>query len=164
MRWHRLLSPDLIRMELEFRPAGESEDSPRAPQEGKEAILQELVDLLSLSGKISNSKKLFLDMRNRERKATTGIGSGVAVPHVRTRQAREFVMALARAPEGVDFDAIDGGKVFLFLAMVSPPYEDRQYLRVYQKIGKIFSQEEILERILNSPTEHEIIRILAESS
>lgn len=163
MKWHRLLSPDRILVELET-PAPSEEEVPRDRQELKEAILKELADLLGRSGKISNSNKLFLDLRNRERKATTGIGGGVAVPHVRTRQASQFVMALARSKDGVDFDAVDGEKVHLFLTMVSPPYDDRTYLRVYQKIGRIFLQEGALQRILEASTGHEIIRLLGELS
>lgn len=164
MRWHRLLSPDLIRLELRTREAPEEEEAGQSRRELKEAVLEELVDLLVGSGKVSNPRKLFLDLRNRERKATTGIGGGIAIPHVRTRQAREFVMALARSTPGIDFGAIDDKKVHLFLAMVSPPYEDRLYLRVFGKIGRIFSQEGLLQEILEATTVHEIVRILSDAS
>ena len=164
MQWHRLLSPDLIRMELETPAPTEEPGTPQERQSRKEAILKELVDLLALSGKISNPTKLLRDLRNRERKATTGIGGGVAVPHVRTRQAREFVMVLARSKAVMEFDSIDGEKVHLLIAMVAPPYEDRAYLRVYQKVGRIFSEKDAMERILQAENEHEIIRILTVAS
>ncbi|RME85563.1 MAG: PTS sugar transporter subunit IIA, partial [Planctomycetota bacterium] len=85
---------------------------------------------------------------NREKKATTGLGEGFALPHVRTMEARDLAMALLRVPEGVDFDAIDQKPVYLFLAMVAPPYDDNLYLRIYRDIAKGISadlREELLQ-------------------
>ncbi len=164
MRWHRLLAPERILLELRTTPGDPEDETPRDRQERKESILAELVELLDTSGKISNPSKLLTDLRNRERKATTGIGQGLAVPHVRTRQATEFIMALARSTDGLEFEAVDGQRVHLFIAMVSPPYEDRAYLRMYQKIGRMFMEEGLLERILAAADAHDIIRVLEEVS
>ena len=164
MRWHRLLAPERIILELRTAPGDPGEEAPREQQERKESILWELVELLDTSGKISNPNKLFTDLRNRERQATTAIGQGIAIPHVRTRQATEFMMALARSSDGLDFEAVDGQRVHLFIAMVSPPYEDRSYLRMYQKIGRMFMEEGLLERILAASDPHGIIRVLEEAS
>lgn len=163
MRWHQLLAPERILMELRTAPGDPSEETSRDQQERKESIIWELVELLQTSGKISNPNKLFIDLRNRERKATTGIGQGLAVPHVRTIQAKAFVMALARSTTGLDFEAVDGERVHLFIAMVSPPYEDRSYLRMYQKIGRMFMEEGLLEHILAAGDPHEIIRLLGDA-
>src|SRR5436190_13894391 len=75
----------------------------------KEAVLDALVSLLEKSGQVSNRKKLLLDLVLREKRATTGLGQGVALPHVRSINAKSFVIAVARAPDpGLDFDSVDG--------------------------------------------------------
>lgn len=125
----------------------------------KEMVLQELVQLLDASGKIKNSKRLFTHILNREKKATTGLGEGFALPHVRTMEARELTMALARCPEGVDFGAMDGEPVYVFLAMVAPPHDDNLYLRIYKEIAQGIS-EGLMDEILNAHHVGEVYRAL----
>lgn len=96
----RFLKPELIKLEMETEIHIDP-DTQLHPDKilwtRKEAILKELVDLLDISGKVGNKRKLLIDLMNREKKATTGIGFGIALPHVRSIQAKEFIMGLARS-------------------------------------------------------------------
>lgn len=145
----KYISPNSINidfvLDLEFR---EEEHPNQILWKKKKAILEELVRLLDQSGKIKNSSRLFTHLFNREKKSTTGLGEGFALPHVRSIEAKELAMALLRVSEGVDFDAIDKKPVYLFLAMVAPPYDDNLYLRIYRDIAKGISsdlKEELLQ-------------------
>jgi len=162
----RYLRPDLIKMELETDPEafadGESERPDRLLWEVKQAVLEELVELLERSGKIGNRSKLFTDLFNREKKATTGLESGVAIPHVRTIQAKDFVIAFARSTEGIDFDALDKRPSHLFFVMVSPPYDDRTYLKALKDLMTLVRMEEFRRSLLEAQSEHEIIKTFKE--
>ena len=165
MKLTRFLKPSQIKLELATKnPAEIPEDV--NPQkllwQNKEAIIVELADLLDTSGKVVKKKKLLTDLVNRERKSSTAIGAQIAIPHVRTMQARDFAVAFARSAEGVDFDAPDGEPVKFFFAVVSPPYDDKFYLQIYKSIGMALSKSEIKELLLNATTEHEIIKIFSE--
>jgi mannitol/fructose-specific phosphotransferase system IIA component (Ntr-type) len=163
MRLTRFLKPPQVKLELDARTPGEVPEGwtrERFVWSVKEAVLRELVALLDASGKVANARKLATDLENRERKATTGIGGGIAIPHVRTMQAREFTMCFARSTPGVEFGATDGQPVHFFFGVVSPPYDDKLYLEVYREIGKVFGTEEARERLLAAETEHEIIKIV----
>ncbi|MBN1422588.1 MAG: PTS sugar transporter subunit IIA [Planctomycetes bacterium] len=138
----------------------ESPDSPRFLQQVREAVLREIVELLDASGQVGNPNRLFTDLHNREKKASTALGSGVAMPHVRTIQAKSFVMAFGRAAPGLPFFAPDIEPVRLFFALVSPPYEDKTYLRVYQHLGHVLLDPERKEWLLSATEETEILRIL----
>ena len=127
----------------------------------KSSILQELVGLLEASGKVSNPKKLFTDLENRERKATTGIGKGIAIPHVRTMQAKDFTLCFARCTPGIYFATLDKEPVHFFFGVVAPPYKDKLYLEVYKKIGQVFGTEEARASLYEAKNEHEVIRILS---
>jgi mannitol/fructose-specific phosphotransferase system IIA component (Ntr-type) len=140
---------------------GEEDLAPRRLEEVKQKILSRLVSLLERSGKSGNRSKLFTDIWNREKKATTAVGRGVAIPHVRTMQARDLSMAIGIAREGVPWNAPDGEPVRIFIAMVAPPYEDRLYLQVYQRIGRMFEQEGAAEALLEARSAGEVIRYLA---
>lgn len=118
MEISRYLKPELIKLEMNAHVDCDP-DCQLHPDKvlwtRKETILSELVDLLDKSGKVGNKKKLLIDFVNREKKATTGIGHGIALPHIRTMQAKEFILGLARSSEGYDFDSMDGELVHLFL-------------------------------------------------
>ena len=131
-------------------------------QERKEQLLAECVELLDLSGKVGNKNKLLKDLFDREKKATTAIGKGIAIPHVRTMQAKELIIAIARSTEGYDFEAADGQPVHLFVAMAAPPYDDSLYLRVFRALAQLFTYEGFYERIMSAEQPYDIIRAIQE--
>lgn len=56
----------------------------------------------------------------REALASTGVGSGVAIPHGRLTGLEKTVASLAIAPEGIEFDAIDGEPVHILVCILAP--------------------------------------------
>jgi len=166
MRLTRLLRPELILLEMETRglPDEERDDSSRAKYvlSQKEQILGELVGLLARSGRIGNQRKLHTDLLGREKKASTGLERGIAVPHVRSRQAKEFLFAFARSTPGLEFDCRDGQLAHLFFVLAAPPSEDRMYLRIYRKLAEAFSfsGNDLTRELLEARDEGEILRIL----
>jgi mannitol/fructose-specific phosphotransferase system IIA component (Ntr-type) len=159
----RYLKPELIKLELETNSEFDSENN-LSPQkklwQTKYAVLEELVNLLDQSGKVCNKKKLFVDLFNREKKASTGIGKGIAFPHVRTMQARDFVMGFARSNHGYDFDSLDKLPVHLFFVMVAPPYDDTLYLRVFRSLASLLQYDSLRDELLAAHDEYEIIRAI----
>lgn len=161
----KFLKPELIKLDMETKVEFDPEQN-LSPQRKlwmvKDAILDELVDLLEKSGNVCNRKKLYNDLLNREKKASTGIGKGIAVPHVRTMQARDFVMGFARSREGYDFDAIDNGLVHLFFVMVAPPYDDNLYLKVFKGLAQVLQYDFLREKLISAEDEYEILRAIRE--
>lgn len=163
MRLTRYLKPPQIKLELDARrpdPIPEAWTEPRIVWAVKEAVIDEMIALLDAGGEVRNLSKLREDLLNRERKATTGIGDGIAMPHVRTNQARQFTMAFARSTAGVDFDSIDAQKVHFVFAIVAPPYDDKLYLQVYKRIAEVFGRPDVKAELLAAPDPHELIRII----
>jgi mannitol/fructose-specific phosphotransferase system IIA component (Ntr-type) len=161
----RMLRPELIRMELQTArpPAPEAPfDQQRFVWSIKESVLGELTDLVALSGRIGSANRLRCDLISREKKATTGLAHGVAVPHVRSREAREFVVAFARCTPGIEFDCLDGGLAHLFIALVAPPYDDFQYLRMYKQLAEAFVHRDAASVLMAARDEGEVIRAFKE--
>jgi len=160
MNISRFLKPELIKLELEYSyDAGEDGVlTPRMLWEIKRGILDELVELLCRSGEIRNRTKALTDLYNRERKATTGIGHGIAIPHVRTIQAKSFVIGIARSSEGYPFDSLDGKPVHVFFPMVAPPYDDALYLRVFKALAGMVKYPGFMDNLMEAVTPFEIIR------
>ena len=159
----RCLKPELIKLELETNCVFDPENNlplQKRLWQTKYSILEELVDLLDTSGQVCNKKKLFVDLFNREKKASTGIGKGIAFPHVRTMQARDLVMGFARSTKGYEFDSLDQLPVHLFFIMVAPPYDDNLYLRVFRSLASLLQYDALRDELLTAKSEHEIIRAI----
>jgi PTS system fructose-specific IIC component len=159
----RYLKPELIKLEMETKVEFDPESQLHPDKllwNRKRTILCELVELLEESGKVGNPKKLLVDFLNREKKATTGIGHGIAIPHIRSMQAKEFLMGIARSKEGYDFDSLDNGSVHLFFVMAAPPYDDNLYLKVFKALGEILRFDYFREELLNASSEYEMIRAI----
>jgi PTS system fructose-specific IIC component len=163
MRLSRYLTPELVELNLDSLvnlDFPEEMSAQRVVRETKERVVGALVDLLDRSGKVRNSRRLFRDLHNREKKATTGIGGGVALPHIRTVQVKEFVIAFARSEKGLEFEALDGEPVYIFFPMAAPPYDDTFYLRVYKSLADMLRFANAIQELRNAGDPHEIIRII----
>ena len=165
IRLTRYLRPHQIKLELDTVTPDEIPEGwsrKRFVWSIKERVLMELVPLFDASGKVVNATKLLADLSNRERKASTAIGHGIAIPHVRTMQARDFAICFARSTPGVEFDATDGAPVHIFFGVIAPPYNDRLYLEVYREIGTLLAQERVRAAMLGASSPHEIIKLIAD--
>jgi mannitol/fructose-specific phosphotransferase system IIA component (Ntr-type) len=164
MRMAQLLRRGFVCLELEVPEIEPPEDDlhrKRWVRENKEIVLTELVRLLDERGRVGNKSQLFHDLWNREKKASTALGDGIAIPHVRTMKVREPALGFARSTRGVEFGAPNGQPVHLFFLIVGPPYDDRVYLRVYRAIGELLQSEEVRERLMSATTEGEIYHVLS---
>lgn len=150
-------------MDLDFHSAQdpEPENGPteKWAAQNKEQILADLVEILDRSGKTGNKTKLLIDFINRERKATTAIGQGIAIPHIRTMQAKELIIGIARSRVGLQFDSLDKDPVHFFFVMAAPPYDDSLYLKVFKALSENLQYDQFREDLMEAREPYDFIRI-----
>ena len=156
------MDTELIRLEMKTVLPEEPENGSRKKWliESKELLLSELVEILDPAGKIGNRKKLLLDFINREKKASTGIGKGFAIPHIRSMQAKDFMIGFGRSRAGYDFDAIDGRPVNFFFVMAAPPYDDTLYLKVFKAISEMINFGGFADQLMAAEEPYDVIKIV----
>jgi PTS system fructose-specific IIC component len=155
----RHLRHDRVRLEMETAPLADEEREelgPRAVRELKERVIAEIAQFLDATANVGNATRLEKDLLNREKKACTAVGGGLAIPHVRTASVKEPIIALLRSTPGLDFDAPDGAVVHVFLVLVAPPWDDKLYLKVYREAGELFLRAETLPRLLAARTANDV--------
>jgi len=158
----RYITEDMVKLEMTtvIEPLEEGGSVEKWRQASKELILEELVTLIESHNRIGNRNKLLGDFINRERKATTAIGHGVAIPHVRSMQAKGFMIAFARSTPGYDFGSLDGGLSHLFFVMAAPPYEDALYLRAFKSLAEMLRYDSFREELMTIQSPGELVRVL----
>ncbi|MCX5694971.1 MAG: PTS sugar transporter subunit IIA [Candidatus Omnitrophica bacterium] len=127
----------------------------------KKQIIAELVELIAKSGKLNNKKAFFKIIVNREKLGSTGIGNGVAIPHGRSKEIRDFVLVFARKSEGIDFGALDGEKTYLFFALASPEAEVGGHLKILAEISRLFKDKFIVDLLKKAEDKPKVLKIIS---
>jgi len=90
---------------------------------------------------------LFDRLMDRENMASSGIGDGVAIPHLRFRRLHKPFTALMSLEKPIEFHAIDSKPVDLVCLVMSPEAEGALHLRRLSRITRHLRREEICERL-----------------
>lgn len=102
----------------------------------KRGIITELAGLLYAL----DPDQVLESIMAREQLGTTGIGYGVAIPHSRLPDLAAPIVALARHPQGVDFDAIDGEPVHLVVMLLVPDDAENKHLALLATLARLLQQ------------------------
>lgn len=121
--------------------------------------------LLELSGIAAKAigldhKLLFERALERERLGSTGVGEGVAIPHVRTSAVSAPVGVFARLAEPVDFDAIDDRPCDLVFLLVTPESAGADHLRALSRVARVFRQDSVRTALRDAHSAEAIAEIL----
>jgi len=128
--------------------------------ETKEEIINELLDMLSANGRISDKSIVLNDIWERERAMSTIMDHGIAMPHARTDGTDKLSVAIGVKKEGIDLGADDKGKTWLFILSIAPKKYTSPYLEFLAAIGTHLTDELTRNSIHNSPTMEETIKLL----
>ncbi|MFT5355440.1 MAG: PTS system nitrogen regulatory IIA component [Polyangiales bacterium] len=126
----------------------------------KSAAIHRAASLLAHGTELDESSVLHV-LLEREELATTGVGSGVAMPHGRMN-VPDMRAALLVIPRGVAFDAIDGRDVQLVLGLLAPSERPTQLLRVLADASRALRDEDTRDQLIASVDAGAVMRILEE--
>lgn len=144
-----LLSPERIRLELQAKQ--------------KTAALREVAELLAQNKCVGNFEAFFNEILQRERVSNTALGHDVAIPHARTDQCSDILVAVGRSSEGIDFEAKDGQPVRLIFLIGTPKQMVTDYLRVVGNLARLLRQDNLRQRLLDAPDAAAFIKTIEEA-
>jgi len=128
--------------------------------EDKYAALRELSDVLASADSIGSRDELEEAILDREKLLSTGIGLGIAIPHVRLKSVAELTVAIGICKTGIDYDALDGQPVNIIIMIASPEGAHREYLSVLAKIVLLFKNPDVRTNILKAETASEMYSVI----
>jgi len=126
----------------------------------KEEVITEMVDLLSTSGKISDHDTALRSVLEREKKMSTGMQCGVAIPHGKIEGIDDIAVVFALKKEGIDFGALDGQPSRIFVMTISSLTRTGPHIQYLAEISKILNIPSVRERLLAAATPDEVVQIL----
>jgi PTS system nitrogen regulatory IIA component len=109
---------------------------PSLKANGKKQALQ---DLSARAAKISGlpEREIFDALWQRERLGSTGVGSGVAIPHGKLTKATEIFGVFARLDRPIDFESLDGVPVDLIFLLIAPENAGADHLKALSQIARV---------------------------
>ena len=111
------------------------------------------------------SEPLFDALMARERIGSTGIGGGVAIPHVKLPNAKRIYGVLVRLENPIDFDSIDGAPVDLIFMLLAPvESKTTQHLKVLASISRFLKDHSTCQNLRGLSCADKIGQLLQEWS
>jgi fructose-specific phosphotransferase system IIA component len=128
----------------------------------KPEILRELLEVLNDKGLIEDVDRALQEFLDREAKGSTGIGNGIAIPHVRSEQARTLEYVVATSKEGVDFKSLDGDPIHIIVLMMAPKDSHGVHIKALARVSRILNDESVRVRLAKAETPEIVMQLLAE--
>jgi PTS system nitrogen regulatory IIA component len=128
----------------------------------KEAIINELLDLLVAAKKIDDRTAAYNAIMDREVKMSTGMKHGIAIPHGKSPTINDLVACIGVSDGPVEFDALDHEPCRIFIMTLSPVDKTGPHLQFLAEISLLFKSAEKRQEILNANTSEDVLKILSE--
>jgi fructose-specific phosphotransferase system IIA component len=135
----------------------------KVPLEGKDkqSVIVELVDLLDSNGLLLDRAVVLDAVTKREQTRSTGIGSGIAIPHGKCGAVKELVMAIGIAAEPIDFGSVDGKPVTIILLLVSPADQTGPHIQALARISRLMLDEQFREALEKADSAQEAYELIS---
>jgi len=121
-----------------------------AKEETKDKIIDALVKKLCSIYEIQNKVGVHEAVVGREKKMSTGIGCGLAVPHAKVDFVDKMCIVASTVKKGIDFSAIDKEPVYLLFLIVSPTNTTGPHIRALSAISRIMADAEIRKSLIDA--------------
>ncbi|MGM0370508.1 MAG: PTS sugar transporter subunit IIA [Bacillota bacterium] len=142
----RLLNKEQIKLNLEAS--------------SKREVIKELVALIEKSGNLTSVKEFHQDILAREKKGSTGMGKGIAIPHARSHAVTETTLAFAKSEAGVEFNSLDNEVAKIFFMIAVPKKGSQDHLNILAQLSQQLMHYDFRNKLLTAETKEEVINIL----
>lgn len=146
MRISELLRPGLIQLALQ--------------SEFKDELFAEMVQMFVSEGVVTDRETALRVLHEREKKMSTGIANGLALPHAKLPEATSTLLALGLSRQGIEYNSLDGEPVhvvFMIFAQVDDP---GQHILVLAELSRLFSVPGFMGRIKSAKTPAQVLEII----
>lgn len=108
------------------------------------------------------AREIFDALLQRERLGSTGIGTGVAIPHGKLDKVERITGVFARLEKPIDFESLDGEPVDLILLLIAPQSAGADHLKALARAARLLRSPTVTARLRATRDVGAIHAILAE--
>lgn len=127
----------------------------------KEDAIEELINVLADNGCLNDGNNALEAVLAREQTRSTGIGSGIAIPHGKSSAAKELVMAIGVAQEPIEFESIDNKPVGIVILLVSPPDQTGPHIQALARISRLMLDAPFKSQLEKATSPEEVYDLIS---
>ena len=131
----------------------------------RDGVIRELVASLDKAKQLGtvDAQDVVKAIIKREKEASTGMGKGLAVPHVKHSAVKEVVAVVGQSSKGIDFPSLDKQPVYSVILLVSPLDNPDKHLQAMEIVFKHLQQEKFRKFLRQSHSTAEIKDLFKEA-
>ncbi len=126
----------------------------------KEEVFEELIDLLMRERLVTDRRAAYAAIMEREKKQSTGIGRGVAIPHGKSAVVRQLCAALGISKDGIEYDSLDGEPVKVVFLLLAEENKPGPHVMALAQIATLFKSPGFIERLIASTSPKELYDVI----
>jgi mannitol/fructose-specific phosphotransferase system IIA component (Ntr-type) len=127
---------------------------------GRDEVFDELIDVLMREKRITNRQAAREAILEREKKQSTGIGNGVAVPHGKSSSVPALAAALGISSKGIEYDSLDGEPVFVVLLLVAEENNPGPHVAALARFAALFRIPGFIESLISADSSRKAYNII----
>jgi len=138
---------------------------PELQARDRDGAIAELVSSLNKAGKLEKgkSKEIIRMVIEREKEASTGMGKGVAVPHVKHKVVKDVVAVIGQSSAGIDFTALDKQPVYSVILLISSVDDPDKHLQAMESVFRHLQHEKFRKFLRQCRNLEQIEELLREA-
>jgi len=127
----------------------------------KHDALEQLIGVMVEDAAITDAKLFDRAVHEREAVMSTGLGGGVAIPHVRLNEVTRLIVGIGVAPQGIDYGTLDNEPVHVMVLFATPEGADKDYLKLLaQVMGALRQGDGLYEKLVACQTKEDVAALL----
>jgi mannitol/fructose-specific phosphotransferase system IIA component (Ntr-type) len=123
--------------------------------------IDELLGILDAQDLIEDMEVVRTDLHDRERKMSTGMEFGLALPHAKSNGAKSLAIALGVVKDGIDFDSLDHKPANVIFLVISRKDITGPHIQCLAEIARLYKDESLRERLSQVKTPQDALKLLA---
>jgi PTS system nitrogen regulatory IIA component len=146
MEVNEFINQNLIKMNLESKD--------------KDSVIKEMIEIMAKNDVITDQKEVIKKAMEREEKGTTGVGKGVAIPHVKSDAVKRPAVAFGRSDAGIDYGSMDEKLSHLFFLITVPEESHDEHLKLLAQLSRNLVHDDFRDSLLEAEDAEEVMNIL----
>lgn len=138
---------------------------PELKAQNRDDAIRELVEALANAAKIDTGQidEICQKLVERENQGSTGIGKGIAVPHIKHPSVTEIVGTVGCSRKGIDFISLDQAPVYSVLLLISPPNDPDKHLEAMESLFAHLQRDMFRKFLRQAETTDAVLDLLREA-
>lgn len=146
MEVNEFINENLIKMDLQSKD--------------KDSVIKEMIEIMAENEIITDKQEVIDKAMEREAKGTTGVGKGVAIPHVKSNAVKRPAVAFGRSGAGIDYGSMDEKPSHLFFLITVPEESHDQHLKLLAQLSRNLVHDDFRDKLIQAKDAKEVMNIL----